>query len=68
MKIQHTTENHTQHPANNPMYNITCKTVCFVKSTLKRKVIEGLIIGREQPILNKQVNCFIAKLFPSVIT
>ena len=35
---------------------------------IKRKIIEGLFIKQKTPSLNKQVNCFIAQLFPTGIT
>ena len=65
-KTKHGKPEAAQHLANNPTHTFTWKIVCFVKSTLlKWKITEGLTTDSERPTLNKQVNCFIAKLFPS---
>ena len=44
------------------------RVLCSARSYFKRKIIEGLIIQQRSPTLNKQVNCYVAQLFPSGIT
>ena len=64
---RHTDSEPAQQLAIDPMNTFTWKIVSLVKLTIKRKISEGLIIGREQPTLNIEVYCFIAKLFSSRI-
>ena len=41
---------------------------CTAQTFPKRRIIEGLMIQQWSPSLNKQVHCYVAKLFPSGIT
>ena len=53
----------SSHPSHSYTWNIFHKEM----SLFKRKII-GLLNAREQPSFNKQVQCFIASLYPSGIT
>ena len=69
-KAKHENSLHNSQPArhllSHPSHSYTWNILRKEKSLCKRKIIERL--AREQPSLNKQVQCFIASLYPSGIT
>ena len=65
--ICHTSEP-ARHLSENPNHSFQWRVLCSARSYFKRKIIEGLIIQQRSPTLNKQVNCYVAQLFPSGIT
>ena len=71
-KAEHENKSHNSEPARHlakyPTHAYTWNIACTEKTTFRRKIIEGLLIACEKPTLNKQVQCSIAKLFPSGIT
>ena len=56
-----------RHLKNYPSQTFSWKVLFPAPGYIKRKIIEGLFIKQKTP-LNKQVNCFIAQLFPTGIT
>ena len=63
---------HTSEPARHlledPCRSFQWRVRCSARSYFKRKIIEGLIIQQRSPTLNRQVNCYVAQLFPLGIT
>ena len=54
-----------RHLAKHPTHTYTWNIACTEKTTFRSEIRDGLLIACEKPTLNKQVHCFIAKLFPS---
>ena len=71
-KAEHENKSHNSEPARHlakhQTYSYTWNIACTEKTTFRRKIIEGLLIACEKPTLNKQVCCFITKLFLSGLT
>ena len=69
---EHNSPVHNSEPArhlrDNPSHSFEWKILCSAQSLFKRRILEGLMIKRIKPSLNKQVHCFIAQLFPLGIT
>ena len=57
-----------RHLAKHPTHTCTWNIACTEKTTLRRNIMEGLLIACEKSTLNKQVHSFIAKLLPLGIT
>ena len=56
------------HLKQNKSHKFSWKVIYPDRKFFKRKILEGLFIQLKHPSLNKQVNCYIAKLFPAGIT
>ena len=71
-KAEHENSSHMSQPArhllSNPTHNFIWDIIHKEQSLFKRRIIEGPLIAREQPELNKQVQCFIANLYPTEIS
>ena len=52
----------------NPGHTFHSRILFKARNTFKRKIVEGLLIQRSNPSLNKQLKCFVAQLFPRRIT
>ena len=52
----------------NKSHKFTWKVTHPARKFFKRKILEGLFIQQKHPSLNKQINCYIAKLSPAGIT
>ena len=64
-KAEHENKSPARHLAKHPTHAYTWNIACTEKCTFRRKIIiEGLLTACEKPTLNRQVHCFIAKLFP----
>ena len=70
-KAEHENRSHISRPArhllSNPTNNFTWDIIYKEESLFKRRIIEGLLIAREQSELNKQVQCPIANLYSTGI-
>ena len=65
--ISHNSEP-ARHLAKNPTHSLQWKILRKETFIFKRRIIEGLLISQQKPSLNKQVHCYVAKLFPSGIS
>ena len=66
---EHNDPTHNSEPARHIQQNksrkFSWKVIYPARRFFKRKILEGLFIQQRHPSLNKQINCYIAKLFPA---